>query len=123
MGRVIKALVAVVAATATLLAVGACSSPAATGVPAGATVVDVRTPAEYAAGHLSGAVNIDVESPDFATKIGALDPAGTYLVYCRTGSRAAVAKSQMGTQGFAHVTNIGGIDAAAKTTGLPVVTH
>ena len=123
MGRMLKALVTVVVAATAVLGLGACSSPTASGVPAGATVVDVRTPAEYAAGHLSGAVNVDVESPDFATKIAALDVSGTYLVYCRTGSRAAVAKSEMGAKGFTHVTNLGGIDAAAATTGLSVVTH
>jgi rhodanese-related sulfurtransferase len=118
-----KAFVTAVVAATALLTVGACSSPPATGVLAGATVIDVRTPAEYAAGHLSGAVNVDVESPDFATKIAALDVAGTYLVYCRTGNRAAVAKSEMGAKGFTRVTNLGGIDAAAATTGLSVVTH
>ena len=71
----------------------------------------------------SGAVHIDVEQPDFTTKIGSLDPAGRYLVYCRTGSRAGQAKALMGAKGFAHVTNLGSIDAAARTTGLSVVTQ
>ena len=123
MGRVLRQVVTAVLAATALLSVAACSSPATGGVPAGAVVLDVRTPGEYAAGHLSGAVNVDVESPDLATKIDALDPAGTYLVYCRTGSRAGQAKSLMGAKGFAHVTDLGGIDAAARTTGLSVVTQ
>ena len=39
----------------------------------GVVTVDVRTPAEYAQGHIEGAVNISLESPDFATEIGKLD--------------------------------------------------
>ncbi len=123
MGRVLRMLTTVVVATAALLGMGACSSGGGGEVPAGAIVVDVRTPAEYAAGHLAGAQNIDAEAPDFATRIAALDPAGQYLVYCRTGNRAAFAASQMAARGFAHVTNLGGLEAAARTTGLSVVTH
>ena len=37
-----------------------------------------RTPAEFAQGHLEGAVNIDVSAADFASRISALDPAGSY---------------------------------------------
>lgn len=42
----------------------------------GTTVVDVRSPAEFAAGHLSGAVNLDVSSPDVTGQLAQLDPAG-----------------------------------------------
>jgi phage shock protein E len=47
----------------------------------GTIVLDVRTPAEYASGHLAHAQNIDVEASDFATKIAALDKNVTYAVY------------------------------------------
>ena len=122
MGRVVRALVALVVGLGAVVGMGACSSHDESGVPAGAVVVDVRTPAEYAAGHLEGAVNVDVEAADFATEVGELDADGEYLVYCRSGSRAGVAETQMEAMGFAHVTNLGGIDAAASTTGLAVVT-
>lgn len=123
MGHLVRLFLAVVVATAALVGVGSCSSGGSGGVPAGAVVLDVRTPAEYAAGHLAGAQNVDVEAPDFATRIATLDPAGEYLVYCRTGNRASLAASQMAARGFAHVTNLGGLEAAARTTGLSVVTH
>ena len=122
MSRVVRMLVAVVVALGAVAGLGACSSHA-TGVPAGAVVVDVRTPAEYAAGHLSGAVNLDVESATFAAQVGRLDTKGQYLLYCRSGSRAGQAASRMSSMGFAHVTNLGSIGAAATTTGLAVVTH
>ena len=123
MARVARVLVVVVAALGAFVGLAACSSHDDPGVPAGAVVIDVRTPAEYAAGHLSGAINLDVESTDFAATVGRLDTDGQYLLYCRSGSRAGVAASQMSGMGFAHVTNLGGLDAAATTTGLAVVTE
>ncbi|MCL2489109.1 MAG: rhodanese-like domain-containing protein [Propionibacteriaceae bacterium] len=88
----------------------------------GATIIDVRTAAEFAAGHLQGAVNIDVQSADFGTTIANLPKDGTYIVYCQSGVRAGNAQSQMKAAGFTDVTNAGGIAAAAKSTGLPIVT-
>lgn len=73
-------------------------------------VVDVRTAAEFASGHVAGAINIDVESGGFAAGIAALDPAGTYLVYCHSGRRSAIAADQMKSSGF-NVLDGGGIQA------------
>ncbi|WP_371176745.1 rhodanese-like domain-containing protein [Buchananella felis] len=91
-------------------------------VAAEAVLIDVRTPEEFAAGHLEGAINIDVNSADFATKIGELDPAGTYLVYCRSGNRSGQAVEQMKGMGFQNVTNAGGFQQASADLGLPIVT-
>lgn len=87
----------------------------------GVTVVDVRTPAEFAAGHLDGAVNIDVESADFATAIADLDPEGTYAVYCRSGNRSAVAVGQMAQAGITGTYDLDGGIVAWEAAGLPVV--
>ncbi|WP_371173993.1 rhodanese-like domain-containing protein [Buchananella felis] len=101
----------------------AASAPAAgQEVAAEAVLIDVRTPEEFAAGHLEGAINIDVNSADFATKIGELDPAGTYLVYCRSGNRSGQAVEQMKGMGFQNVTNAGGFQQASADLGLPIVT-
>jgi len=51
-------------------------------------VLDVRTPEEFAEGHLAGAVNIDFKKDDFAAKVGELDTEKPYLVHCRSGSRS-----------------------------------
>lgn len=76
------------------------------------TVVDVRTPEECAAGHLPGAININVESPDFTTRIAELDPEGTYGLYCRSANRSRVAESQMQAAGFSRVFGLeGGVTA------------
>lgn len=89
-------------------------------VDASTTVIDVRTPAEFAEGHLEGAVNIDLSSPDFVSRISALDPAGAYVVYCRSGNRSAQAAMMMDELGITDVVDAGGLDEAARATGLPV---
>ncbi|MEV8273569.1 rhodanese-like domain-containing protein [Microbacterium sp. NPDC077184] len=83
-------------------------------------VVDVRTPAEYAGGHLDGAVNIDLQSPDFDATVAELDPAEEYIVYCASGNRSAQAVAVMEAAGL-DVTDAGGIAAAEKATGLDIV--
>ncbi|MGW9629864.1 rhodanese-like domain-containing protein [Agromyces sp. NPDC055520] len=83
--------------------------------------IDVRTPAEYADGHLDGAVNIDVQSPEFGTLLSALPTDGEYVVYCRSGNRSAAAIERMETLGFTSLVNAGGVEAASSATGIPVV--
>ncbi len=51
-------------------------------------VLDVRTADEFKAGHISGAKNIDVMSPDFAKQIATLDKSQTYLIHCAAGGRS-----------------------------------
>jgi phage shock protein E len=75
------------------------------------SVIDVRTPAEFAAGHIAGAQNIDVEASDFKDRIATLDPKAPYLVYCRSGRRSAIAAQQMVDAGFAEIVDAGGMDA------------
>ena len=48
-------------------------------------VIDVRTSAEYAQGHLANAINIDVEAGNFDSEISNLDKKVEYAVYCRSG--------------------------------------
>ncbi|MDO4792108.1 MAG: rhodanese-like domain-containing protein [Buchananella hordeovulneris] len=98
------------------------AAPAADQAAAQAVIIDVRTPEEYAAGHLQGAINIDVSGADFATKIAELDPAGSYVVYCRSGRRSGIALDQMKALGFTDVTNAGGLADAGASLGLPTVT-
>lgn len=68
----------------------------------GATIIDVRTPSEYAAGHLAGAVNI--ETPNLANGLASADKTAPLVVYCASGSRSRAAVDQLKALGF---TNIG----------------
>ena len=88
----------------------------------GVTVVDVRTPEEFAAGHLRGAVNIDVNGPDFKAAVGELSKDGEYALYCRSGNRSATALATMKDLGFTHAYHLGGGIGAWTAAGGEVVT-
>ena len=88
---------------------------------AGTIVLDVRTPAEYANGHLPQAQNIDIEGPDFAARIAALDKNATYAVYCHSGNRSGVALQQMAGVGFTHLYDLAGGIGAWQSMGGPMV--
>ncbi len=72
-------------------------------------VIDVRTPEEFAEGHVEGAVNINLQGPDFSAQIADLDADQQYVVYCRTGNRSAVAAAEMAGIGL-DVLDGGGFD-------------
>jgi rhodanese-related sulfurtransferase len=79
--------------------------------PAG-TVLDVRAPAEFAAYHLDGAVNVNYLGPDFLEQMEALDPETEYLVYCRSGRRSVRACTLMRNAGIQKLIHLdGGINA------------
>lgn len=63
-------------------------------------LVDVRTPQEYEAGHIPGALNIDVKSADFDTQVAKLNKKKPVAVYCRSGVRSRIAASKMAGMGF-----------------------
>lgn len=102
-----------------------CGTPAeqdrVTAVDPDTTIIDVRTPAEYAQGHLDGAVNIDLQSPGFGQEVDKLDRSGSYLVYCRSGNRSAYATQEMTSMGFTDVRDAGSLGQAENTTGLAII--
>lgn len=135
-----KRILAIVAAVAAVLfgvvAVAGCSSSSASGPvqtvspqewitaasQSGVTIIDVRTPAEYAAGHVAGAINIDVEGGSFDSQIAQLDKNATYAVYCHSGRRSGIATTAMGSAGFTHVYNLKGGIADLQAAGAQIVT-
>lgn len=90
-------------------------------VSPGAVVLDVRTPQEYAEGHLEGAVLLDLNGGEFARALPELDTGVQYLVYCRSGNRSGQAIAMMQEAGITAATNLGSLEEAAGTTGLPIV--
>ena len=86
----------------------------------GGIAVDVRTPQEYAAGHLQGAKNIDLSAKDFDQQIASLDPDADYVVYCASGRRAAEAiKAMKAAEYTGELINAGGyedLDSAGLDT-------
>lgn len=72
-----------------------------------ALVLDVRTPGEFHAGHIPGAVNIDMMDFNFSAKVESYDRARPVLLYCRSGNRSAHAGTIMTKLGFEKVYNLG----------------
>ncbi len=71
-----------------------------------AVLLDVRTPEEYEEKRITGALNIDIYSPDFQSEIEKLDHSKNYYIYCRSGSRSFHAGLYMAQQGFKNIFNL-----------------
>lgn len=84
------------------------------------TVIDVRTPAEFADGHIPGAQNINIGDSMFSEKIRALPPNAIYVVNCQSGGRSSRACTLMQEFGLADAMNLEGGFTAWKKAGLPV---
>jgi phage shock protein E len=78
-------------------------------VERGALLVDVRTPDEFAAGHIAGARNIPLDQ--VSARASTLTPADApVIVYCRSGARSALAKRLLKSAGRPDVRNLGAMN-------------
>jgi rhodanese-related sulfurtransferase len=89
----------------------------------GVVVLDVRTPGEFATGHIENAINIDVEGMTFDSEIAKLDKNVEYAVYCRSGRRSAVATEKMAEAGFTKLTNLKDGVISWQGAGYPLVNN
>ena len=89
--------------------------------PSDLVILDVRTPEEFAEGHLEGAVMIDFYDLDFADQLAELDPDVPYLLYCRSGNRSGQTLALMEELGFTDVADVDGGINQWQAAGLPVV--
>jgi phage shock protein E len=71
----------------------------------GAFLVDVRTPGEFAGGHVKGSVNIPLDS--LQTQISKFKDKKHIIVFCRSGNRSGMAKNILEQNGFKNVVNGG----------------
>ena len=79
-------------------------------VACGARLLDVRSPAEFASGHLPGAINIPVDAIE--RRITELEPRERAIVlYCASGARSAQAKRVLAAKGFTTLHNLGPMSA------------
>lgn len=85
-------------------------------------VLDVRTAAEFAAGHVPGAVNIAYDQLE--ARIAEIDAARDtdIVVYCRSGRRAGIAIDVLEKAGFKNLSQLEGDFPAWSAAGLPVGT-
>lgn len=89
--------------------------------PEDLVILDVRTPEEFAEGHIEGAVMVDFYSDTFDDELAALDPNVPYVVYCRSGNRSGQTITKMEQIGFQSVEDIDGGVVAWAGAGLPLV--
>lgn len=71
-------------------------------------LLDVRTPEEFAEGHLPGAINIDYKNEGFSAALDTLDKTKQYEVYCRSGHRSSESADMMSKKGFKKVYDLEG---------------
>ena len=121
MTKFLKIVVASLVAVFALSGLTACSSEPVD-MASYTAVIDVRTPEEYATGHLDGAVLMNVQDPNFAEMLATLDPTANYFVYCRSGNRSGQAIEQMKALGFTgELFNGGAVANASSVSGIQVV--
>jgi rhodanese-related sulfurtransferase len=84
-------------------------------------ILDVRSPEEYAGGHIPGAINVPYDQ--IAANLDSLESflAAEIVVYCRTGRRAGVAEKALREAGFTQVVDLEGHMTSWNEAGLPVV--
>ncbi len=83
------------------------------------TLIDVRTPAEFAESHLAGASLVDFNAADFRERIATYPRDASYVIYCRSGNRSEGARRVMTDLGFTDVADIEGGILAWTQAGLP----
>jgi len=90
---------------------------AATYLQRGAVLIDVRSPAEYATGHLPQAINIPLPQIDSLIGSHVNDKNQVVLLHCQSGARSGVAKNKLDALGYTRVYNLGSYDRAARILG------
>jgi rhodanese-related sulfurtransferase len=86
-----------------------------------AIILDVRTPEEYAEGHLPGAINIDYRNEKFEEGLDTLNKDLVYDVYCRSGNRSLESTEIMKKKGFKNIYHFEGGFTEWEKKGFPVV--
>ena len=86
-----------------------------------AVLIDVRTPGEYAQGHLADAVCIDVNASDFKSRVSKLDKTKPVFVYCKGGARSNTAANIMTGMGFNEIYDLNGGIVGWQQANKPTV--
>ncbi|HMJ67805.1 MAG TPA: rhodanese-like domain-containing protein [Cyclobacteriaceae bacterium] len=86
----------------------------------GATLIDVRSVEEYASGHITGSLNMDVSNPSFKDNVLMLDRSKEYALYCASGVRSGKAADVMRQEGFASVYTLTGGIKHWTDKGMPL---
>jgi len=80
----------------------------------GALVIDVRTPAEFGAGHLPNAINIPLQQIESGAPLPLKDKNQVLLLHCQGGVRSAKATKLLSGMGYVNVFDLGAYSRAAQ---------
>jgi len=83
-------------------------------------ILDVRTPKEFAEGHIAGATNLDFKNDQFSEGVEKLDPEASYLVHCRSGSRSGQALPILEGVPLKKIYHLNSGFIGWETAGMPV---
>lgn len=86
-------------------------------------LIDVRTPKEYAEGHLKNAENINFYDDDFMQQMEKLDKEKPVYIYCRSGGRSGKAAKQLADEGFTEIYDLDGGILEWNKKNLPTKTN
>ncbi|MGV3526134.1 MAG: rhodanese-like domain-containing protein [Candidatus Sericytochromatia bacterium] len=84
-------------------------------------LLDLRTPAEIARGHVAGAAPLNFNAPDFRTRLEQMDRNQPTIIYCQSGNRSGKALEIMREMGFRNVYDVRGGILAWQAAGFPLV--
>ena len=87
-----------------------------------AQLIDVRTPGEFAQGHIANAKNININSSDFQQSAAKLDKNKAVLLYCLSGGRSAYAMNILSSMGFKELYNLSGGMMRWRAANMPETT-
>jgi phage shock protein E len=82
----------------------------------GAVVVDVRSPEEFASGHVDGALNVPLSSLGTDIERAVPDKTRPVLVHCLSGARSAIGRRILQSRGYSRVHNLGSLRRAMDLT-------
>jgi len=83
----------------------------------GALVIDVRSPGEFASGHLRSAINIPLPEIEAAVPRRVKDRSKVLLLHCQSGMRSGVACKKLKRLGYVNTFNLGSYSRASQLVG------
>ena len=83
-------------------------------------LIDVRTAAEYAEGHIANSKNINITGENFDEQVALLDKSKPVMLYCKSGMRSAKASLRLKELGFENITDLDGGFGTWRNANKPI---